>query len=212
MRSRRPGRPRRDRSAARSSAFASSRNDTPLPFAAVSSVDPATRSVRMLKRAKVIVVAAAIAACSDDASFAQSPFTTTPMAEFNEPWAMAFLPDGRLFVTEKRGALKLYSFHSRQSADVSGVPPVEYGGQGGLGDVLLHPSFGANNLVYLSYAEPGERGQAGAAVARARLALNAAGGGALEDLRVIWRQTPKVDGRGHYGHRIAFGPDGFLYI
>jgi glucose/arabinose dehydrogenase len=88
---------------------------------------------------------------------------------------------------------------------------VEYGGQGGLGDVVLHPEFASNGLVYLSYAERGERGAAGAAVARARLALGEAQG-ALENLAVIWRQTPKVDGRGHYGHRIAFGPDGFLYI
>ena len=167
----------------------------------------------MLKQLKLVACAgaAALAACGDFGhdSFAQSPFTTTPVAEFNEPWAMAFLPDGRLLVTEKRGALKLYTFSSKQTGDVSGVPAVEYGGQGGLGDVVLHPDFAANNFVYLSYAEPGERGQAGAAVARARLAFNG-GGGALEDLRVIWRQTPKVDGRGHYGHRIAFGPDGFL--
>jgi glucose/arabinose dehydrogenase len=91
------------------------------------------------------------------------------------------------------------------------VPAVEYGGQGGFGDVVLHPEFASNNVVYLSYAEPGQRGAAGAAVARARLALGERDA-ALEDVRVIWRQTPKVDGRGHYGHRIAFGPDGYLYI
>jgi glucose/arabinose dehydrogenase len=125
---------------------------------------------------------------------------------------MAFLPDGRLLVTERRGALKLHSFETKQSGDVTGVPAVEYGGQGGLGDVVLHPNFTANGLVYLSYAEAGERSLAGATVARARLAVNAAGGGTLEDLAVIWRQAPKVDGRGHYGHRMAFGPDGLLYI
>ena len=166
----------------------------------------------MFRHAKVIVLAAAVAACVDDTSFAQAPFTTTPVAEFDEPWAMAFLPDGRLLVTEKRGALKLYSIEDKRTGDVTGVPAVEYGGQGGFGDVALHPEFAANGLVYLSYAEPGDRGSAGAAVARARLRLNDAGGGALENLAVLWRQTPKVAGRGHYGHRIAFGPDGFLYI
>jgi glucose/arabinose dehydrogenase len=166
----------------------------------------------MPRHAKVIVLAVAVAACADDVSFAQAPFTTTPVAEFNEPWAMAFLPDGRVLVSEKRGALKLYSIEGDRTGDVTGVPGVEYGGQGGFGDVVLHPDFAANGLVYLSYAEPGDRGSVGAAVARARLRLNDAGGGALEDLAVVWRQTPKVEGRGHYGHRIAFGPDGFLYI
>jgi glucose/arabinose dehydrogenase len=166
----------------------------------------------MRKQARLLacMAAAVLAACGD--SFAQGPFTTTPVAEFNEPWAMAFLPDGRLLVTEKRGALKLYSFETKQTGEIVGVPAVENAGQGGLGDVVLHPDFGTSGLVYLSYAEAGERGTAGAAVARARLVLDAAGGGRLEDVAVIWRQTPKVDGRGHYGHRIAFDADGLLYI
>ena len=170
-----------------------------------------------MKPLNLLMLAAAVAACSDGSnrSFAQSlPFTTTTIAELDEPWAMAFLPDGRLLVTEKRGALKLVDVTAAAPviADIAGVPAVEYGGQGGFGDVVPHPDFAANGFVYLSYAEEGERGTAGAAVARARLALRSTGGGALEDLTVIWRQTPKVDGRGHYGHRIAFGPDGFLYI
>jgi glucose/arabinose dehydrogenase len=142
---------------------------------------------------------------------AQGVFTASPVAEFREPWAMEFVPDGRLLVTERRGALKLYAIDSGRTVDVTGVPKVQYGGQGGLGDVVLHPDFASNGLVYLSYAEPGERGTAGAAVARAKLAL-LADGAALEGLSVIWRQTPKLGGRGHYGHRIAFGPDGHLYV
>jgi glucose/arabinose dehydrogenase len=168
----------------------------------------------MPKPITLIAFAAVVAACSDgwNPSFAQSlPFTMTPVAEFDEPWAMAFLPDGRLLVTEKRGALKLYTIENGQAVDVGGVPSVEYGGQGGFGDVVLHPEFASNGLVYLSYAERGERGAAGAAVARARLALDD-GRAYLEGLNVIWRQVPKVDGRGHYGHRITFGPDGLLYI
>jgi glucose/arabinose dehydrogenase len=92
------------------------------------------------------------------------------------------------------------------------VPQVAYGGQGGLGDIVLHPDFANNGLVYLSYAEAGNGGMRGAAVARAKLSLDTNGGGALSDVNVIWRQTPKVTGDGHYGHRIAFGPDGHLWI
>ena len=169
----------------------------------------------MLKRSKPALYAFVLAACgcTDHATLAQNTaFTATEITQFDEPWAMAFLPDGRLLVTEKRGRLKLHTLGG-QTTDVRGVPEVRYGGQGGLGDVVLHPGFANNNLVYLSYAEGGERGTAGAAVARARLALDAGGGGgALEDLAVVWRQQPKVEGGGHYGHRIAFGPDGFLYI
>jgi len=137
-------------------------------------------------------------------------FVATEVARFNEPWAMTFLPDGRLLVTEKKGALKLYTIGG-QAGDVTGVPAVAYGGQGGFGDVILHPDFASNGLVYLSYAEPGEGGTRGAAVARAKLTLTQTGG-ALSDLQVIWRQVPKVDGQGHYGHRMVFGPDGKLWI
>ncbi len=139
-------------------------------------------------------------------------FIATPVSRFNEPWAMTFLPDGRLLVSEKKGALKLLDIPSGRTGDVAGVPTVAYGGQGGFGDVVLHPKFSDNQLVYVSFAEPGDDGTRGAAVARARLALDASGAGKLNDLTVIWRQVPKVSGEGHYGHRIAFGPDGKLWI
>ncbi len=142
---------------------------------------------------------------------ATTPFKVTQVAKFSEPWAMTFLPDGRLLVTEKKGALKLYQIGGK-SGDVTGVPAVAYGGQGGLGDVVLHPDFAQNGLVYLSYAEAGATGLSGAAVARAKLTFDEAGGGALSDLEVIWRQEPKVEGQGHFGHRIAFGRDGLLFI
>ena len=138
------------------------------------------------------------------------PFVATPVAELREPWAMTFLPDGRLLVTEKRGALRLVG-RNGELGIVRGVPAVDYGGQGGLGDVLLHPDFARNGVIYLSYAEAGEGDLRGAAVARATLRLGA-DGGELSELRVIWRQQPKVTGRGHYGHRLAFGPDGKLWI
>jgi aldose sugar dehydrogenase len=168
----------------------------------------------MLNRLQLITCTAVLVACSggQDASLAQSsPFTATEIAQFDEPWSMAFLPDGRLLVVQKRGTLKLYAPGSGKTGDVRGVPAVTYGGQGGLGDVVLHPRFADNGLVYLSYAEGGDRGTAGAAVARARLVLTG-DGGELTNVGVIWRQVPKVDGRGHYGHRIAFGPDGHLWI
>ena len=138
-------------------------------------------------------------------------FDVTALGSFSEPWAMTFLPDGRLLVTEKRGVLKVYELSGKTGA-VTGVPVVAYGGQGGLGDVVLHPDFATNGLIYLSFVEAGDGATYGAAVARAKLTLDADGGGALSDVRVIWRQVPKVDGQGHVGHRIAFGPDGFLFI
>lgn len=140
-----------------------------------------------------------------------APFTAAQVATFKEPWAMTFLPDGRLLITEKKGALKVYPIGG-QAGDVSGVPKVAYGGQGGLGDVVLDPQFAENGLIYLSYAEAGEGDMRGAAVARGKLTLDTGGGGALSDVQVIWRQAPKVSGGGHYGHRILFGPDGYLWI
>jgi len=140
------------------------------------------------------------------------PFTATAVGTFNEPWAMSFLPDGSLLVSEKGGALKHVNPTTGTSATISGVPAVAYGGQGGFGDVLPHPDFARNQLLYVSYAEAGQGDTRGAAVARARLVLQPDGSGALQDLKVIWRQTPKVEGKGHYGHRLAFGPDGKLWI
>ncbi|HMG46197.1 MAG TPA: PQQ-dependent sugar dehydrogenase [Allosphingosinicella sp.] len=154
-----------------------------------------------------------LVACSSSAGglFAQErPFAVEVVAQFDEPWAMTFLPGGDLLVTEKRGALKLRRADGR-TLDVAGVPQVSYGGQGGFGDVVLHPDFARNHLVYLSWIEAGAGATRGAVVGRGRLALGDAGA-AIEGLEVIWRQQPKVEGGGHFSHRIAFGPDGKLYI
>jgi len=142
----------------------------------------------------------------------QWPFTATPRATLDAPWAIAFLPDGTALVTEKGGTLKHLNVQTGKAQDISGVPKVVDAGQGGLGDVILHPQYASNGLIYLSYAEAGEDGTQGAAVARAKLKLNADGSGSLSELQVIWRQTPKVTGNGHYGHRMRFGPDGKLWI
>ena len=139
------------------------------------------------------------------------PFVINEVTEFEEPWAMTFLPDGRLLVTEKPGRLYVVT-QAGEKYPVTGVPPVAYGGQGGLGDVVVHPDFARNNVVYLSYAEAGDGNTRGAAVARAKLVLDDDGGGRLDNRLVIWRQIPKVTGEGHYGHRLAFSGDGYLYI
>ncbi len=138
------------------------------------------------------------------------PFTVTQVASFNEPWAMTFLPDGRALVTEKAGKLWLWDGKTTASVAVGGVPTVVNSGQGGFGDVILHPQFTTNQMVYFSWAEAGEVG-AGAAVGRAKL-IEDAQGARLDGLTIIWRQSPKVSGKGHFGHRLAFGPDGKLYI
>jgi len=140
------------------------------------------------------------------------PFTVNKIAQFEEPWAMTFLPDGRLLVTEKAGQLLVVTQNGEKSSPVKGVPTVDYGGQGGLGDIVLHPQFEANGFVYVSYVEAGAGDKRGAAVARGRLELNGEGGGVLQDMAVIWRQNPKVGGRGHFGHRMAFSADGHLFI
>jgi glucose/arabinose dehydrogenase len=155
----------------------------------------------------------ALPACAaEPKSKADAPFTVSAVQQFKEPWAMTFLPDGRLLVSEKQGALKLLNVDDKKLGEVSGVPKVAYGGQGGFGDVVLHPQFARNGWVYLSYAEAGDGGDRGAAVARGKLTLDDQGGGALSDVQVIWRQVPKVSGQGHYGHRIAFDRDGKLWI
>lgn len=144
-------------------------------------------------------------------SHADNPFEVEPVTSFDEPWAMAFLPDGRMLVTEKKGLLLIVTQDGEKLRPIRGVPDVDYGGQGGLGDVALHPDFRTNGLVYLSYVEAGAGDTRGAAVARGVLTLNERGG-TLSDVEVIWRQYPKMLGRGHYGHRLLFDDDGHLWI
>jgi len=139
------------------------------------------------------------------------PFDIESVTTFNEPWAMAFLPDGRMLVTEKKGNLYIVNQDGQKTRSLRGVPDVVYRGQGGLGDVALHPEFADNGLIYLSYVEGGASGTRGAAVARAVL-NETDGSGHLSNVEVIWRQYPKVVGYGHYGHRLLFDDDGHLFI
>ncbi len=139
------------------------------------------------------------------------PFTVEPITSFDEPWALAFLPDGRMLVTEKKGNLFIVTVDGEKSRPIQRMPDVDYGGQGGLGDVAVHPDFVTNKLIYLSYVESGKGDTRGAVVARAVLNFTERGG-TLSDTEVIWRQYPKLVGRGHYGHRILFDDDGYLWI
>ena len=122
------------------------------------------------------------------------------------PWALAFLPDGRMLVTERAGRLRIVSTNGTVSPPLSGVPEVAAQGQGGLLDVALDPAFATNRFVYLSFSEPGPGG-AGTSVARGR--LTDAG---LQDVRVIFQQQPKVSGGGHFGSRLVFSNDGRLFV
>jgi hypothetical protein len=162
-----------------------------------------------MSRFLMLLSACLVSACAS--AEAPRPFTVEPVASFDEPWAMAFLPDGRLLVTEKAGRLLVVDRDGNKSAPISGLPAVDYGGQGGLGDVALHPDFADNRLVYISYVEAGDDDTRGAAVARGVLELDG-NGGTLSGLEVIWRQLPKVTGRGHYGHRLLFDGAGHLFI
>ena len=142
---------------------------------------------------------------------ANAPFTVQEVARFKEPWAMAFIPGTPLaLVTERAGKLKLWQ-EGGAVRDVAGVPAVAYGGQGGFGDVILAPDFATSGHIYLSWVEAGDGDTFGAVVARAKLEQGATP--KLTGLQTIWTQSPKVTGRGHFSHRLAFSPDGkYLFI
>lgn len=129
-------------------------------------------------------------------------------AELQSPWGMAFLPDGRLLVSQKFGSIALLSRDGRRiEQTITGLPRVASQGQGGLLDVVLDPEFATTPWLYWSYAEPGEGGLSGTAVARAKL-IN----GRLQATEIIYRQIPKVEGAGHFGSRLVFGRDKTLFI
>ena len=181
---------------------------------------------RITQAALMLVSAAACTAAPSRPAAAANelPFTATEVARFAEPWAMDFLPGsgvrmtGRALIAEKGGALWLVDSRSGARQPVGGVPKVQAAGQGGLGDVVAHPDFAGNQRVYLSYVEPGPNGTSGAVVGYGRLlftgapAAGAPTGVTLDGFKVIWRQTPKVEGNGHFAHRIAFAPDGSLFL
>jgi glucose/arabinose dehydrogenase len=139
------------------------------------------------------------------------PFTLTKVAEFKLGWRLAFLPDGRMLVTEKVGPVWLVT-QQGEKTPVDNVPPVLYQGQGGMLGVFLSPKYATDHNVYLTYAEPGEdAGTSGLALARAKLTLGD-GKASLDGLQVLWRDMPKGRG-GQFGAQIAFSPDGqYLFL
>jgi aldose sugar dehydrogenase len=165
-----------------------------------------------------LVFGVSLLACPVAPALSQAPRSPTPASTDGmvrvdtvarglvNPWALAFLPDGRILVTERPGRLRIVAVNGTLSEPLTGVPEVHARGQGGLLDVALDPRFAENRLVYLSYAEAGEGG-AGTAVARGRL-----GDAGLENVQVIFRQRPKLAGNGHFGSRLVFGRDGTLFI
>jgi glucose/arabinose dehydrogenase len=175
--------------------------------------------------------AAAAAAPPDVVSSTAGSLRVERLATLEQPWGMALLPDGRLLITEKPGRLRVWA-DGKLSEPIQGVPKVVYrspSDQGGLLDVEADPDFARNQLVYLSYVEAADAQPAdardpgdprfggfldtsdnvvrGGVVARGRLE-----GGQLRDVKVIWRQEPKTVGRGHFGNRVVFAPDGKLFI
>ena len=135
------------------------------------------------------------------------------ITSFENPWAMAFLPDGHSLVTEKAGTLWLLDKNQQKRFAVTGTPNVKARGQGGLGDVIVHPDFKTNSTIYISYIErdPKDDAYSGAVIERATLNISDSGA-SLAGRELIWHQSPKVTGNGHYSHRMAFSPDGYLFI
>lgn len=141
------------------------------------------------------------------------PFQAVELMAFDSPWAMDFLPGSgsSALVSEKDGRLWLVDVETRQKREVGGVPAVKVAGQGGLGDVVAHPDFASNGQIYLSFVEAGPGDTSGAVLGHGRLLLDGPRP-RIEGFKVIWRQEPKVTGNGHFSHRIAFAPDGTIFL
>jgi glucose/arabinose dehydrogenase len=137
------------------------------------------------------------------------PFVMTSVATFDKPWRLAFLPDGRMLITEKPGAIWLVTQKGAKTP-VANPPEVLAAGQGGLLGIYLSPRYATDHSVYITYSEPGDGGSS-LALARAKLALTP-GGASLEGLKVIWRDGERGKG-GQFGAQIAFSPDGkYLFL
>lgn len=164
--------------------------------------------------ASVLISAAApgFAASAQELKSEQGILEVTPIVKgLDHPWALAFLPDRQgMLVTERPGNLRVVGIDGKLSAPLSGVPTVWAKGQGGLLDVVLSPDFKQDRTVYLSYAEGGGEGdKAGTAVGRGQLSEDLT---ALKNFKVIFRQEPKLSVGNHFGSRLVFDRDGYLFI
>ena len=140
---------------------------------------------------------------------AQELRPVTVASGLQNPWGLAFLPDGRMLVTERAGRMRIVQADGRLSEPLQGLPRVDVGGQGGLLDVAIDPKFTDNALVYWSYSEPADGGEGGNGTAVARGKLD---GNRVTGVQVIFRQSPKVNSSNHFGSRLAFARDGRLFI
>lgn len=184
-------------------------------------VDPAAPRRRALLT--VLSLAAALgggSACAEAPSFRlpvlngsavipgpQGLKLVTVAGGLHHPWGLAFLPDGRLLVTERAGRMRIVSAGGELGPPLQGLPEVDARSQGGLLDVVLDPQFADNRWVYWSYSEPGPGRSNGTSVARGKL-----NGERLDEVQVIFRQQPKLASVAHFGSRLAFGRDGRLFV
>ncbi|MEN0040189.1 MAG: PQQ-dependent sugar dehydrogenase [Pseudomonadota bacterium] len=131
------------------------------------------------------------------------------VASFDQPWAMTFMDETRALVTTKPGKLIVVNTSDGSTTEVTGLPKATVGGQGGMGDVVLHPDFAENSMIYLSFVESLDGGATrGAVVVRGKLVMEEGKPPAFTEMEPVWTQQPKLPGRGHFSHRIAFGPEG----
>jgi glucose/arabinose dehydrogenase len=161
------------------------------------------------RTALLLLGAACSAAGGSNAQYKTSAGPVRAVAIANglsHPWALAFLPDQRMLVTERDGRMRIVSPDGTLGAPLAGLPRIDADGQGGLLDVVLDPDFATNRTIWFTFSEPGEGGN-GTAVARAKL-----GEGSLSDVTVVFRQLPKATGGAHFGSRLAFSPDGHLFV
>jgi len=156
-----------------------------------------------------LVAALSVAACAPVSAVA-APRVEPVASGLENPWGVAFLPDGRFLVTERPGRLRLIGADGAVGSPIAGLPAIATGGQGGLLDVVTDSDFASNRTVYVCYSEPEARG-AGNSTAMARAELSA-DGRRLENLKVVFSQRPKVASRSHFGCRIVEGKDGTLFL